>query len=140
MRSIGSTPTAFVEPMEKVRQLKQDHGRNRCEIELCDGRRTAFNVHLFTASELRTFFASCFDIEDLRGLDLFHNRFSPDPRWNPAGSRVDGPFSDELVRLEEEYATRREFMDRAVHLLLVARSRAAKSRASTVDQSPRMHT
>jgi hypothetical protein len=124
--------------MEKVRQLKQDHGRNRCEIELCDGRRMAFNVHLFTASELRTFFASRFDIEDLRGLDLFHSRFSPDPRWNPARSRVDGPFSDELVRLEEEYATRREFMDRAVHLLLVARSRAAKSRASTVDQSPRI--
>ena len=140
VRSIGSTPTAFVEPMEKVRQLKQDHGRNRCEIELCDGRRIVFSVHLFTASELRTFFASRFDIEDLRGLDLFHSRFSPDPRWNPACARVDGPFSVELVRLEEEYSTRREFMDRAAHLLLVGRSRgAAKSRTSTVDQSPRMH-
>jgi hypothetical protein len=73
---------------------------------------------------LRGYFESRFDIEDLRGLDLFHSRFMPDPRWNPDCLRVDSQLSHELVRLEEAYATSPEFMDRAAHLLLVARSAA----------------
>lgn len=125
VRSIGSTPTAFVDSIEKIRRLKQDHVRNRCELELCDGRRTAFGVHLFTASELRGHFASAFEIEDLRGLDLFHSRFAPDPRWNPACLHFGGRLCDELVRLEEVYAVNPEFIDRATHLLLVARSQRA---------------
>jgi SAM-dependent methyltransferase len=124
VRSIGSMPTAFVDSIEKVRQLKQDHVRNHCEIEFCDGRRIALSFHLFTASELRGYFESRFDIEDLRGLDLFHSRFMPDPRWNPDCLRVNSQLSHELVRLEEAYATSPEFMDRAAHLLLVARSAA----------------
>lgn len=123
VRPIGSTPTAFVESLEKVRRLKQDHAQNRCEIDLSDGRRIAFSFHLFTAVELRSYFADCFDIEDLRGLDLFHSRFMPDPRWNPVCSPSDSSLADELVRLEEAYATRPDFIDRAAHLLLVARSR-----------------
>jgi SAM-dependent methyltransferase len=125
VRPAGSTPTAFVEPVEKVRRLKQDHVRDRCEIDLSDGRHMAFGFHLFTAAELRNHFASCFDIEDLRGLDLFHSRFMPDPRWNPVSPLRDSQFVDELVRLEKAYATSTEFMDRAAHLLLVARSRRA---------------
>src|SRR5258706_1311920 len=70
VRPIGSTPTAFVGPIEKVRRLKQDHVRDRCEIDLSDGRRVAFSFHQFTAVELRNYFTNCFDIEDLRGLDL----------------------------------------------------------------------
>ncbi len=62
-------PIAF-----NVRELKQDHVRDRCEIHLSDGRRMAFGFHLFTAAELRDHFAGRFDIEDLRGLDLFHSR------------------------------------------------------------------
>ena len=123
VRPIGSTPTAFVDSLEKVRRLKQDHAQNRCEIDLSDGRRIAFSFHLFTAVELRSYFADCFDIEDLRGLDLFHSRFMPDPRWNPVCSPSDSSLGDELVRLEEAYATRPDFIDRAAHLLLVARSR-----------------
>jgi SAM-dependent methyltransferase len=125
VRPAGSTPTAFVEPVERVRRLKQDHVRNRCEIDLSDGRHMAFGFHLFTAAELRSHFASRFDIEDLRGLDLFHGRFMPDSRWNPVSSPGDNQFVDELVRLEKAYATSTEFMDRAAHLLLVARSRRA---------------
>jgi SAM-dependent methyltransferase len=132
VRSIGSIPTAFIDSVEKVHQLKQDHVRNRCEIEFCDGRRIAFNFHLFTASELRSYFASRFDIEDLQGLDLFHGRFTPDPRWNPACLRVDSQLSNELVRLEEAYATSPDFMDRAAHLLLVARSRWAPTASVVV--------
>jgi SAM-dependent methyltransferase len=132
VRSIGSTPTAFVDSIEKVRQLTQDHVRNQCEIEFCDGRRIAFSFHLFTASELRSYFASDFDIEDLRGLDLFHSRFTPDPRWNPALLPADDQLGGELVRLEGAYATSPEFMDRAAHLLLVARSRRAPAPMASV--------
>jgi SAM-dependent methyltransferase len=123
VRSIGSPPTAFVDSMEKVRKLTQDHLRDRCELELSDGRCVTFSFHLFTASELRSCFANCFDIEDLRGLDLFHSRFMPDLRWNPASSRGDHQLSNELERLELTHATNPEFIDRAAHLLLVARSR-----------------
>jgi SAM-dependent methyltransferase len=126
VRSIGSTPTAFIHPIEKIRYLRHDHDRNECEIELHDGPRVAFGFHLFTASELLSCFAHDFTIEEMRGLDLFHTRFAPDPRWNPASLRTDNRLSDELVRLEEAYARKSEFMDRAAHIMLVGRSRAAR--------------
>jgi hypothetical protein len=132
VRPIGSTPTAFVDSVANVRRLKQDHLRDRCEIDLSDGRRMAFGFHLFTAVELRNYFANCFDIEDLRGLDLFHSRFMPDPRWNPVSPSGDSQLADELERLEKAYATSMELMDRAVHLLLVARSRRAGAPAASV--------
>jgi SAM-dependent methyltransferase len=132
VRPIGSTPTAFVDSIEKIRRLKQDHVRNRCEIDLIDGRHIAFSFHQFTAVELRNYFAGCFDIEDLRGLDLFHSRLMPDSRWNPVSPLGDGQLADELERLEEAHASRQEFMDRATHLLLVARSRRAAAPAACV--------
>src|SRR5882672_10734724 len=130
VRPIGSTPTAFVDSIEKVRRLKQNHGRDRCEIDLSDGRHIAFSFHQFTAVELLDYFAGGFEIEDLRGLDLFHSRFMPDPRWNPVFRPGDSRLADELARLENVYATSSEFMDRALHLLLVARSRRATAPAA----------
>ena len=126
VRPVGSTPTAFVNSIEKVRRLKQNHVRDRCEIDLSDGRHIAFSFHQFTAAELLDYFAGGFDIEDLRGLDLFHSRFMPDPRWNPMGRPGDSQLADELARLENAYATSSEFIDRAAHLLLVARSRRSR--------------
>jgi SAM-dependent methyltransferase len=123
VRPIGSTPTNFVDSIEKARHFKHDNSQDRCEIVLCDGRHIELSFHLFTASELLTSFADHFDIEDLRGLDLFHNRFAPDSRWNPLSLAVDNHFSDELTRLEETYATSSGFMERATHLMLVARRR-----------------
>ena len=123
VRSVGSTPTGFVDSVENVRRLKQDHVRDRCEIDLSDGRRLAFGFHMFTAAELQSHFAGCFDIEDLRGLDLFHSRFAPDSRWNPERSPGDNSLVDELEVLEKACAKRPEFMNHAAHLLLVARSR-----------------
>lgn len=123
VRPIGSTPTAFVDSLEKVYRLKLDHIRDRCEIDLSNGRHIAFGFHLFGAVELQNYFADRFDIEDCRGLDLFHSRFMPDRRWNPASPVGDSRLADELSRLEKAYATSPEFMDRAAHLLLVARSR-----------------
>jgi hypothetical protein len=122
VRPIGSTPTAFVESVENIRRLKQDHVRDRCEIDLNDGRRMSFGFHLFSAVELRNHFGSCFDIEEVRGLDLFHSRFAPDPRWNPVCPPGAGQLA-ELDRLKKTYATSPDFMERAAHLLLVARSR-----------------
>jgi hypothetical protein len=125
VRSVGSTPTISVDSIENARWFKHDNSRDQCEIELCDGRHIGLSFHLFAASELRSYFAEHFDIEDLRGLDLFHNRFAPDPRWNPASLAVDTRFSDELERLEETYAKSSGFIERANHLLLVARRRQA---------------
>jgi SAM-dependent methyltransferase len=135
VRPIGSMPTAFVDSIEKVRRLKQDHVRDRCEIELSDGRHIAFSFHQFTAAELRNHFSSCFDIEDVRGLDLFHSRFTPDRRWNPVSPSDDSQLADELERLEKAYATRAEFMDRATHLLLVASGRRTAAPAARVVSS-----
>jgi SAM-dependent methyltransferase len=127
VRPVGSTPTAFVDSVENVRRLKLDHVLNHCEIDLSDGRRLAFGFHLFTAVELRNHFAGYFTIEDLRGLDLFHCRFMPDSRWNPVRSPDCGSVPDELERLEEAFATRPEFMDRAAHLMLVGQSRRRRN-------------
>src|SRR3984893_5236792 len=123
VRPIGSTPTAFVDSIEKVSRLKQDHVRNRCEIDLSDGRHLAFSFHQFAAVELRNYFAGCFDIEDLRGLDLFHSRFMPDSRWNPVSPPGDGELAGELEGFWAAPTLHPEFMDRATHLLLVARRR-----------------
>jgi SAM-dependent methyltransferase len=122
VRPVGGPPTAFVDSIEKVRRLKQDHIRNQCEIELNDGRQIAFGFHLFTALELHGHFSPHFDIEDLSGLDLFHTRFMPDPRWNLPISE-DRRLSDELARLETAHAANPEFINSAAHLLLIARRR-----------------
>jgi SAM-dependent methyltransferase len=131
VRSVGSTPTISVDSFEKARHIKLDNSRDRCEIELCDGRHIVSSFHLFAASELRSYFTDHFDIEDLRGLDLFHNRFAPDPRWNPLSPTVDNQFSDELKWLEETHATSSGFMERATHLLLVARRRPAAAKSES---------
>ncbi len=129
VRPIGSTPTAFVESVENVRRLRHDHVKDHCEIDLSDGRHMAFGFHLFTAIELRSLFAGNFEIEDLRGLDLFHSRFMPDARWNPVSQADHRHLADELDRLEKAHAASTEFMDRATHLLLVARSRRTIARS-----------
>jgi SAM-dependent methyltransferase len=123
VRSVGSAPTVFVDSIEKARHFQHDHARDQCKIELYDGRRFTVRFHLFGACELRSCFANRFAIEDLRGLDLFHSRFAPDPRWNPASLPIDRPFRDYLARLEDAYSRTPGFMERATHLLLVGRRR-----------------
>jgi SAM-dependent methyltransferase len=124
VRPVGSTPTAFVDSLANVRRLKQDHVRDRCEIDLSDGRHIAFSFHQFAAVELLNYFTHSFDVEELRGLDLFHSRFMPDPRWNAACRSSDNRLANELARLEKAYATNPEFINHATHLLLVTRARA----------------
>jgi SAM-dependent methyltransferase len=122
VRSSGSTPTICVDSIEKARRFKLDHERNRIEVELDNGSHIAFGLHLFTAREMRNHFRPHFDVEDLCGLDIFHSRFAPDVRWNPA-SLVDEQISDPLVQLEETFARNPSFMERAAHLLFVGRPR-----------------
>lgn len=119
VRSVGSTPSIFVDSIEKARSFQFDHVQNRCEIELLDGRRFAMNFHLFTSAELINCFSDRFAIDELRGLDLFHSRFAPDPRWNAASLADDWPCQDDLDVLEEAYSKVPGMMERATHLLLV---------------------
>jgi SAM-dependent methyltransferase len=128
VRAAGSTPSIFVDSLDKARNFKQDHRHDRCEVELNDGRHIAFHCHLFTATELRRLIAPHFEIADFRGLDLFHSRFALDPRWNPATLASDRRLGEELALLEEAYATNPDVMDRAAHLLLVAHPRDALRR------------
>ncbi|MEH2513318.1 SAM-dependent methyltransferase [Nitrobacteraceae bacterium AZCC 1564] len=121
VRPVGSPPTAFVDSIEKVRRLRQDHTRNRCEIELHGGRRITFGFHLFTAAELRDYFSPHLDIENVSGLDLFHTRFMPDPRWNLPNDSCH--LSDELAQLEIANAANPELINSAAHLLLIGRRR-----------------
>ena len=127
VRPVGSVPSVFVDSIERARHFQLDHARDRCTVELCDGRRFTLPIHLFGAAELRDCFAERFFIEDLRGLDLFHTRFAPDPRWNPASLAGDAPSSARLALLEKAYSRAPGFMECATHLLLVGRPRHASN-------------
>ncbi|HVW27868.1 MAG TPA: class I SAM-dependent methyltransferase [Polyangiaceae bacterium] len=123
VRPVGSTPTIFVDSIEKARRFQRDEQADWCDIEMENGRRIGARFHLFEAAELRRYFADGFEIEDLRGLDLFHGRFSPDRRWNPASVSANAQLCGELARLEDTFSTNPSFMERAAHLLLVGQRR-----------------
>lgn len=129
VRPTGSPPSVFVDTVENAQHFRQDNVRDRCRVELFDGRCFTMNIHLFSASELRGYFAGDFEIETLRGLDLFHSRFALDPRWNPAMPAPD-QFDDELSRIEEAYSASPRFIEHAAHLLLVAHRPVSAGRAS----------
>jgi len=123
VRAIGGTPTVFIGPLDSARCFKLDHDSDQCDIEFLDGRHLALPFHLFTAEELQRQLASHFEIEDLCGLDLFHGRFSPDPRWNPLSVRFGPRLANLLAGLEERYARNPSIMDRASHLMVVGHPR-----------------
>jgi SAM-dependent methyltransferase len=121
VRAVGSTPTIYVDALEKARSFRQDHTCDRCTAELSNGAHLDLPSHLFSAAELRSCFGAHFAIEDLSGLDIFHGRFAPDRRWNPEAVHPNGALEAELARLEEAYAHDDNLIDRANHLLLVGR-------------------
>jgi SAM-dependent methyltransferase len=121
VRPVGSPPSVFVDSVENAHSFAQDNLHDRCKVELHDGRCFTMNIHLFSAEELRGYFAGEFEIETLRGLDLFHSRFALDPRWNPPiPALTDREFDGELSCIEEAYAASPRFIEHAAHLLLVA--------------------
>ena len=122
VRAIGSTPTIYVDSVEKARSFRQDHAHDRFTVEFANGGRMEMNSHLFSANELRSLVGAHFAVEDLAGLDIFHGRFAPDSRWNPASfADHDDVLEAQLARLEETYAHDDHLIDRANHLLLVGR-------------------
>lgn len=123
VRTVGSIPTAFVDSLDHTRAFLLDNDRDRFEVELVDGQHLSFTAHLFSAGELRQVMERRFTIEHLRGLDLFHSRFSPDPRWNPDELPDGERLGEELAHLEEHFATHPAFINRATHLLLIGRPR-----------------
>jgi SAM-dependent methyltransferase len=123
VRAVGSKPTAFIDSIDSARRFSLDHDTDCCDIEFVNGMRMTVRFHLFIGSELRHIFGSAFEIEDLCGLDIFHSRFNPDPRWNPTSSAPDPRLRNLLEQLEQRYARNSCFIDKATHLLLVARRR-----------------
>jgi SAM-dependent methyltransferase len=121
VRTIGSTPTVYVDDVCSAVRFYQDNRNDRLDVEFSDGRRTSFQSHLFSRDEFKRLAAASFTIEDIRGLDLFHGRFANDPRWNPPEHQTTSRVSQELSQLEERYCRDPGFIDRAAHLLLVAR-------------------
>src|SRR6201996_5886423 len=121
VRPIGSPPSVFVDVLGNAQSFVQDNLHDCCKVVLFDGRCFVMNIHLFSADELKGYFAGDFEIETLRGLALFHSRFALDPRWNPPiPALTDDAFDGELSRIEETYAASPQFIEHAAHLLLVA--------------------
>ena len=123
--TIGSLPTAYVDSLDHARAFRQDNDLDRFEVELLDGQQFNFPSHLFAAREFESLMKDAFTIDSLRGLDLFHSRFSPDPRWNPEALPSDEALVRVLARLEDRFATHPAFIDRATHILLIGRPRCA---------------
>lgn len=121
VRTIGSVPTAYVDSLDHTRMFRQDNAQDQFEAELLDGQHFTIPSHLFAAEEFRTLMEGGFAIEALRGLDLFHSRFSPDPRWNPEALPSDEALVRVLARLEDRFATHPAFIDRATHILFIGR-------------------
>ena len=121
VRTVGSTPSIFVNALEQARDFHQDNEHDRLEVDLADGRHIGFSSHLFTAAELQALFSTDLRISEVVGLDLFHGRFALDPRWNPNHLNQDA-IEENLVRLEHLCAHDPAFLDRAAHVLLHARS------------------
>lgn len=119
VRTAGSTPTIYVDRVSAARSFRQNNKLDRLEVEFQNGELAVFNSHLFSRAELQTLISPFMRVEDLQGLDLFHGRFSRDPRWNPSGGE-NSKFMHELAALETRYAHDPEFMDHSTHLMIVA--------------------
>ncbi len=121
VRTVGSTPSVYVDDVSSALRFYQDNRTHRLDVEFANGRRTSFSSHLFSRAELTRLAAPVFEVDDICGLDLFHGRFAGDPRWNAPATPL-ARLSQELVRLEERFCRDPGFMDYATHLLLTARS------------------
>ena len=123
VRAAGSVVPSDVAGDERALRYRQDHDADRLTIDMVDGNKVSVPSHLFTAAELQALFARDFDTSELVGLDLFHTRFAPDPRWNPAALSSER-ISEALARLEHLCSHDPLFLDHAAHVLLHARSRS----------------
>jgi len=132
VRAIGSTPTAFIDSLGNARSFLQDHKSDRFFVELSNGEALSMPSHLFAAAEFRAVVDRSFVVDSLCGLDLFHSRFSLDPRWNPDTLPQSSGLVAELACLEERYSRHPAFIDRATHLLCVGHPRRLGDKVATV--------
>lgn len=123
VRAIGSTPTVYVDDVASALRFYQDNHRDRLDVEFANGRRASFQSHLFSHGELLRLASAAFEVEGIRGVDLFHSRFAGDARWNPEGAAPLMRLTQELTRLEDQYCRDPGFVNHATQLLLEARSR-----------------
>lgn len=121
VRAVGSTPTVYVDDVCSALRFHQDNRINRLDVVFANGRRASFQSHLFSRAELTRLAGGFFEVEDIRGLDLFHGRFAGDSRWNPPLAAPLARLTQELARLEDRYCCDPGFVDHATHLLLAAR-------------------
>jgi SAM-dependent methyltransferase len=98
--SVGGSPSIYLADAYDARQFLQDNERDRLEIHLQDGRHLNLPSHLFRAEEMAGLFSERVRRLELIGLDLFHARFTENPRWNP-GSFDHVERDAELDRLEQ---------------------------------------
>ena len=122
VRAIGSPPTVYVDEVSAALRFYQDNRLNRLDVEFANGRRASLQSHLFSRNELTRLAACSFEVEQVRGLDLFHGRFANDARWNPPGATPLARLTQELDRLEEQYCRDPGFVNHATQLLLEARN------------------
>jgi SAM-dependent methyltransferase len=122
VRSVGSTPTVYVDDLGSAVRFYQDNRINRLDVEFANGRRCRFGSHLFSRAELARLAEPIFETEDIFGLDLFHGRFASDPRWNPPAGAMTARLTQELDRLEDRYCRDPGFVNHATHLLIAARN------------------
>lgn len=120
VRAVGSTPTVYVDDLTSAVRFYQDNKLGRLDVEFANGRRSSFPSHLFSRTELAGLAVPVFDVDEIRGLDLFHGRFAADPRWNPPGATMLARLSQELERLEDRYCCDPGFVNHATHLLMLA--------------------
>lgn len=123
VRAIGSTPTIYVDDVASALRFYQDNQLDRLDVEFANGRRASFQSHLFSHGELLRLAAAFFEVEGIRGVDLFHSRFAGDTRWNPAAATPLTRLTQELTRLEDKYCRDPGFVNHATQLLMEARSR-----------------
>jgi SAM-dependent methyltransferase len=123
VRAAGSMPSGIVAAIEDVRHLQLWHEKDCLEVELNGGRRVEFDFHLFSSTELVRYFSGAFEVESLKGLDFFHNRFVGDQRWNPSNLDFSDSFLQKLRELEEIFALDPQYIDHANHLLLIGHPR-----------------
>jgi hypothetical protein len=80
---------------------------------------------------LRRYLEKNFKIDESSGLDIFHNHFAPDCRWNPGSVFADNHLSPRLACLEQTFARSPDFID---PLVAVYRPAVSQRRAGQIPE------
>jgi SAM-dependent methyltransferase len=134
LRALGSAASACIIGMEHVRQYRHDPARGHLALTLDDGSQHRLPMKMYSAQALEAMFLPHADLVDLRAIDLFVNRFAADENWT--SSLLDRlperpSFVEKLKEMEEGLCRLPGWIDHGTHVLVVAKSKSGKSRATT---------